>query len=183
LATDGDELAGLMAAYQQGDGAAFERLYAELAGPLLGYLRALSRDAVRADDLLQETFLQIHRSRHTYLPGRPLKPWAYAVARHVFLMSARAQRRRGKHETLADEELPDLPVPPEVESLGARDQVRRAVAGLPTEGREALLLHHVMGLSFREIAAVQGISEGAARVRAHRAMAVLRQRLVNEGAR
>jgi len=174
---DGDALAGMMVLYQQGDMGAFERLYAELAGQLRGYLRGLARDATRADDLLQETFLQIHRSRHTYLPGRPLKPWAYTIARHVFLMSARSDRRRGRHETLADEDLPELPIPAEVETLADRDRVRRAVAGLPVEGREAVLLHHVMGLSFREIGAVVGISEGAARVRAHRAMIALREEL------
>lgn len=174
---DGDQMERLMVLYQQGDLAAFERLYTLLAGQLRGYLRALARDASRADDLLQETFLQIHRSRHTYLPGRPLRPWVYAVARHVFLMSVRADRRRGRHEAVADDDLPELPVPAEVESLADRDRVRRAVAGLPGDGREAVLLHHVMGLSFREIGAVQGISEGAARVRAHRAMLALRAAL------
>jgi RNA polymerase sigma-70 factor (ECF subfamily) len=168
-------LPSLMASYQGGDMVAFETLYGTLAPELLGYLRALTREATRADDLLQETFLQLHRARHTYLPGRPVKPWVYAIARNVFLMSRRAAGRRGRHEVLAEEELPEVPVPPEVATLGERDAVRRAVASLPPDRRESLLLHHVFGMSFKEVGAVLGLSEGAAKLRAHRAMVALRE--------
>jgi RNA polymerase sigma-70 factor (ECF subfamily) len=163
-----------MEAYQGGSMEAFEALYAELAPPLLGYLGSLSRDAVRAEDLLQETFLQIHRSRHTYQAGRPVKPWVFAIARNVFLMHRRAATRRGRRETLADETLPELPVPPEVESLADRQTVTRALARLPQGRREALVLHHVLGMSFKEVGAALGITEGAAKVRAHRGMSELR---------
>jgi len=173
-----DELISLMIAYQGGEMAAFEALYAALAPPLGRYLRALTRDAGRAEDLLQETFLQLHRARRTYAPPRPVKPWAYAIARNVFLMARRAATRRARHETLADEELPELPVAPEAESLGDRDAVRRALVHVPEDRREALVLHHVHGLSFREVGAVQGVSEGAAKLRAHRGMIELRARLV-----
>lgn len=176
-------LRALMVAYQAGDGAAFEALYETLSRPIGGYLRALSRDAVRAEDLLQETFLQLHRARHTYLPSRPVRPWVYAIARNVFLMSRRAAARRGRHETPADGELPDFPVLPEVDDLGDRDAVRKALATLPEDRREALLLHHVWGLSFREVAAVQGISEAAAKLRAHRGVVALRERLRTGGGR
>jgi RNA polymerase sigma-70 factor (ECF subfamily) len=176
-ATGGDTLCELMMAYQHGDGAAFEALYGQLVSPLGGYLRALCRDAARAEDLLQETFLQVHRSRHTYLPSRPVKPWVYAIARNVFLMSRRATGRRSRHEMIADEALPDVPVPPEVESLADREAVRRALARVPEDRREALLLHHVSGLSFREIGAVLGVSEAAAKLRAHRGVVLLRELL------
>ncbi|MBZ5589164.1 MAG: RNA polymerase sigma factor [Acidobacteriia bacterium] len=170
-------LAALMVAYQDGDAMAFETLYGEVAGPILGYLRSLTRDATRAEDLLQETFLQVHRVRHTFERGRPVKPWLYAIARNVFLMHRRAAGRLGRHEGLADEELPDVPVPPEVESLADRDHVQKALAQLPPERREALLLHHVMGLSFQEVGAVLGVTAGAAKVRAHRGVVELRELL------
>ena len=171
---DGD-LAGLMAAYQGGDMNAFEELYARLAPRVRAYLTALTRDAVRAEDLLQDTFLQIHRARRTYEPPRPVRPWVYAIARNVFLMSARSASRRAKREVLPDEELPELPVPPEATSLGDREQLSRALAGLSPVRREAVVLHHVLGLSFKEIGGALGISEGAAKVRAHRGMVELRQ--------
>ena len=172
-----DELPRLMLAYQGGDPRAFEALYGRLASPLLGYLQSLTRDRGLAEDLLQETFLQLHRARATYLPGRPVKPWLYAIARNVFLMHRRAATRRGRREVLADEELPEVPVPPEVEGLGDREAVRHALAAVAEERREAVMLHHIMGMSFREVGGVLGISEGAAKVRAHRGMVQLREAL------
>jgi RNA polymerase sigma-70 factor (ECF subfamily) len=164
-----------MVAYQGGDTEAFGTVYAALRGALTRYLRALVRDSAIADDLVQETFLQLHRARHTFQPPRPVKPWVYAIARNVFLMHRRAALRRGRHETIADEALPDVPVPPEIESLGDRESVRKALARLPEGRREPLVLHHGLGMSFKEVGAVLGISEGAAKVRAHRALAELRE--------
>jgi len=178
-----DDLPRVMLAYQGGDVGAFEALYAALARPLLGYLQSLARDRARAEDLLQESFLQLHRARATYLPGRPVKPWVYAIARNVFLMHRRSVSRRGRHEVLADEELPDLPVPPEVDSLADRQAVRLALARLPGERREAVVLHHLAGMSFREVGAVLGISEGAAKIRAHRGVVQLRELLSGGGRR
>ena len=174
--TTGDaELGEAMVAYQQGSMEAFETLYRGLGSALRGYLRALARDTAMADDLLQETFLQLHRVRRTYQPPRPVRPWVYAIARNVFLMHRRATTRRGRHEVLADDVLPDVPVPPEIEALGARDAVQKALAALPEARREPLVLHHMLGMSFKEVAAVLGITEGAAKVRAHRALADVRE--------
>lgn len=170
-------LVELMRRYQDGDMGAFEELYAALSPPLGRYLRSLTRNATMADDLLQETFLQLHRARKTYTPPRPLKPWAYAIARHVFLMARRSAGRRAKHETTAPVELPEHPVSPEVETLGDQDLVRKALERVAKDHREALALHHLSGLSFKEVGRVLGISEGAAKVRAHRAMAALREML------
>lgn len=175
-----ETLTELMVAYQGGDTMAFEKLYASLAGPVLGYLRSLTRDAGRAEDLLQETFFHVHRARHTFDPTRSAKAWIFAIAHNVFLMSRRAAGRREKHEMLAEDELPEFPVPAEAEALASRDLVRRALARLPGNQREALLLFHVQGLSFEEVASVQGTTRMAARLRSHRAMAELRRLLAGE---
>lgn len=166
-----------MVAYQAGDVQAFETLYLCMAAALRGYLRSLARDAVRAEDLLQETFLQVHRARRTYLPGRPVRPWVYAIARNVFLMSLRVAARRARIEDPAADPEVEVPIPAEVEALADREDVRRALLSLPADRREAVVLHHVLGLSFREVGAVQGVSQGAAKVRAHRGMVELRERL------
>ena len=158
-----------MAAYQAGEASAFERLYHRLAPKIRKYLISLTLSVPRAEDLLQETFLQIHRSRHTYVPPRPVEPWAFGVARHVYLMDCRAWARRRRLEVEPDEALPELPVPPASEGSEDRTLLRRAVANLPEDRREPLLLHHVWGFSFQEIAGMLGIREGAAKVRAHRA--------------
>ncbi|MFI5167653.1 MAG: RNA polymerase sigma factor [Thermoanaerobaculales bacterium] len=169
-----DPLAAAMEAYQRGEMQAFERLWGALAGEMRGYLRALARDAAVADDLLQETFLQLHRVRHTYQPPRPVRPWVYAIARNVFLMHRRAAFRRSRHENVAEEELPDVAAPASADTLGDSETVRTALARLPRSRREPVVLHHIMGLSFKEVGAVLGISEGAAKLRAFRGLAELR---------
>ena len=162
-----------MVRYQAGEAEAFDQLYALLGPALRRYLLALARDAQRADDLLQDAFLQIHRSRRTYNPSRPVRPWAFAVARHVWLMDRRTRRRKAPpHADL--ESTPDLPVPPAVEGLAREDELRRALARVPGDRAESLLLHHVWGFTFEEIGKMLGIRAGAARVRASRAMTALR---------
>jgi RNA polymerase sigma-70 factor, ECF subfamily len=163
-----------MVAYQGGEAAAFARVYEALAPALRRYLTSLARDPVRGEDLVQETFLQIHRARRTYQPGRPVRPWVYAIARNVFLMGERARRRRDRREVIADQELPEIPVAAAGDEVLARRELARAVERLGRPRCEELLLHHVAGLSFREIGAVLGVSEGAAKVRAHRALKELR---------
>ncbi|MEM7584297.1 MAG: RNA polymerase sigma factor [Acidobacteriota bacterium] len=175
-----EELSAWMVAYQAGEIAAFERLYERLAPKIRKYLISLTLNVPRAEDLLQETFLQIHRSRRTYHPPRPVAPWAFGVARHVYLMDCRAWARRRRLEAEPGEDLPDLPVPAVGEGVADRDWVRKAVGGLPEDRREPLLLHHVWGFSFKEIAGILGIREGAAKVRAHRARKQLQDLLEEE---
>lgn len=167
----------LMVAYQAGDLKAFEAFYHRLSPKLLGYLSSLTWEPGLAEDLLQETFLQIHRSRHTYLPGRPVQPWAFAIARHVFLMDRRARARRRRIESDRVEELPEIPVPSFMAELGTRSELQQALAGLADDRREAVLLHHVWGFSFGEIGRMLGIREGTAKLRAHRAIGALRDSL------
>lgn len=167
------ELRELMQGYQSGSLEAFEQLYAALAPALLGYLRSLTGETSQAQDLLQEAFLQVHRSRHVYRPDLPVRPWVYAIARHVWLMHLRTRSRR----PAASSELPDVPVPAEVASLADRQALRAALAHVLPDRREALLLHHVWGFSFNEIGQMLGIRPDAAKIRSSRAMADLRKLL------
>ena len=171
--TDGDSLERLMARYQAGELEAFDALYAALAVPVRQYLTALARDRGHAQDLLQETFLQLHRSRRAYRTELPVRPWIFTIARHVWLMDRRTRSRRPRTEG----ELPELPVPAEIERVADRDALRRALAGVSPDRREALLLHHVWGFSFAEIAQMLGISTAAAKLRSSRGMTDLRERL------
>jgi RNA polymerase sigma-70 factor (ECF subfamily) len=170
-----------MVRYQQGEMAAFEELYRRTVPMIRGYLWAMTRDRARSADLTQESYLQIHRSRRTYDPRFPLKPWMLAVARHVHLMDRRKRGRRLSHEVEGLDAIPDPHVPAEMEGLADRDALERALAHLPGDWREALVLHHVHGLSFREIGRVVGVSEVGARVRASRGMARLRATLTMGG--
>jgi RNA polymerase sigma-70 factor (ECF subfamily) len=175
---EGDEqLRALMICYQGGSLDAFQEIYAHLAAGVRRYLLHLVGGAEIADDLLQETFLQMHRSRAAYNPAYAVKPWVFGLARNVFLMNRRAARRWAEvHETRED--LPEFPVLPEVDKLASQDEIRRSIARLSPDQAEALLLHHNWGFSFDEIAGMLGISAQAARARASRGMADLRAALI-----
>ena len=172
------ELCALMEGYLDGRLEAFDGLYAALSGRLRGYLLSQCRDPALADDLLQDTFLQVHRSRRTYEPGRPVTPWIFAIARHVFLMKRRSTGRRLRFEERLAAEAVSGDVPrDDLKALAEKDEVHRALDQVPADQREALLLHHVQGWSFAEIAARLGIRVNAAKTRAFRGMKKMRGHL------
>ncbi|MBV8071588.1 MAG: RNA polymerase sigma factor [Acidobacteriaceae bacterium] len=179
MVSDGDqELRALMIRYHGGSLEAFQEIYAQLAPGVRRYLLHLVRGSEIADDLLQETFLQMHRSRAAYNANYAVRPWVFGLARNVFLMNRRAARRWAKlHDSREDS--PEFPVLPEADRLGSQDEIRRCMADLPPDQSEALLLHHEWGFSFEEIAGMLGISAAAARSRASRGMADLRLALNN----
>lgn len=164
----------LMAEYQGGSGEAFDGLHEALAPQLRGYLISATRDRARADDLLQETFLQIHRARAAYRPGWPVRPWVFAIAKRVYLMDRRAAGRRARHEVPAGAEAPDASVPASVDQLNERRELALALRRVSPDGRRAFILHHVIGFSFADIAAKLGIDHGAAKVRSSRAASTMR---------
>ncbi|PYR42764.1 MAG: RNA polymerase sigma factor [Acidobacteria bacterium] len=173
-----DELEALMCEYLAGRIEAFDGLYAALGTRLRAYLLSLCRDSSVADDLLQETFLQMHRSRRTYQPGRPVAPWVFAIARHVFLMHRRGSARRVRFlERVAAAVGADDMMRDDRRALADVDAVRRALRAVPADQRRALVLHHVEGWSFAEIADRLGIRLNAAKTRAFRGMRRMREQL------
>src|ERR1700751_2344864 len=96
IVSDGDqELRALMIRYQGGSLEAFQEIYAQLAAAVRRYLSHLAGGSQIADDLLQETFLQMHRSRAAYNAAYAVRPWVFGLARNVFLMNRRAARGWG----------------------------------------------------------------------------------------
>jgi RNA polymerase sigma-70 factor, ECF subfamily len=176
-----DDLVALMVDYQAGRLEAFEGLYTSLAPQLRRHFAAARQGGL---DLVQETFLEIHRSRHTYTPPLPVTPWAFGVARNV---ERRHWRRHRRHDArLVALEGAPAPVAPGSDrepAIPATD-VETALRQVPPAGRNAWLMHHVHGLTFPEIADRLRIETSAARLRAHRAMVVLRAALgVGRGGR
>jgi RNA polymerase sigma-70 factor (ECF subfamily) len=172
---DDDALVRLLVAYQAGELAAFERLYATLAGELRRYFSAgMEPPASAAQDLVQDTFLEIHRSRHTYLPPLPVRPWVFGIARNVLGRHRRMAWRRSRHEDRHAEA--DAGRAAAAPTFEARD-LAAALARLPAGRREVWLLHHVHGFSFQQIAERFRIGVGAAKLRSSRAMRTLRAAL------
>jgi RNA polymerase sigma-70 factor (ECF subfamily) len=171
-------LCALMEGYLAGRIEAFDGLHAALSGRLRGYLLSQCRDPGLADDLLQDTFMQIHRSRRTYQPGRPVAPWVFAIARHVYLMNRRRASRRLRFEDRIAADLRSCDVArDDLRTMVEADEVRRALRGVPADQRRALLLHHVEGWSFVEVAERLGIRVNAAKTRAFRGIKKMREQL------
>jgi RNA polymerase sigma-70 factor (ECF subfamily) len=171
---DTEALDKLMREYQQGSLAAFEALYRALAPRLRSFIRTRVRHDARTSDLLQEAFLEIHRSRHTYLPGNPVAGWAFGIALNVVLRHRHVERRRDRHEVQTDTW--------ELEAeLRAADfelhPLQEALAHLSSDSRATWWMRNIEGLSFDAIARRLGIAAAAVRLRCSRASRALRAAL------
>jgi RNA polymerase sigma-70 factor (ECF subfamily) len=173
---DGSDLTGLMARYQAGEGDALAGLYRATAQGMINFVYGLIGDRALSEDVLQEVFLRVHRVRHTYTPGRPVRPWLYGIARHVAID---VLRKRGRELLVGDETLRERAVPAAGAALEMAD-LEAALAALPKTQREAFLMTKVSGLSVREAAAALGTTEGAVKVGVHRAVKALRSFLHEE---
>lgn len=172
MATNGEsDLEFWMARYQSADPEAPRMLIRALSPALLGFFRAQSATRQESEDLLQDTWLRIHRVRHTYRPGEPLLPWVYAIARRVRTDGYRKRRRIDSREKLTDE-LPDVAAG--VATPTALPEFEAMVAGLPDTQREVITLLKVGGLSLEEVARATSSTVGAVKQKAHRAYERLR---------
>jgi RNA polymerase sigma-70 factor (ECF subfamily) len=175
-----------MEQYCDGDGAAFRGLYEQTAPALLGYLVGLTHCRATADDLLQEAFLKLHNARATYVRGADPLPWMYTIAHRTFLDDAR-RRKRARVTATADGVVPDLAT-----SLDGRredeprepstpqhltEALRQAIERLPEPQRTAFELTRVARKPIADVAAQLGVSVGAVKLRAHRALQRLRAEL------
>jgi len=174
----------LMAQYCDGDASAFRALYALVAPRLLGYLMKMARERAVAEDLLQLTFLKLHRARAAYVRGADPLPWIYSIAHRTFLDEARRVKRAVVRVGEGDE-LPEQRADLRGETDDRRDEprvdpelVRRALdalAQIPEQQREAVVLTKLEGKSVAEAAEIAGTSVGAMKVRAHRGYEALRK--------
>ena len=166
----------LMERFVQGDEGAFSELFTRHAGRLRAALRRIVGPA--ADDVLQTTFLSIVRARGRYQKGAPFRPWLYTVAINAARDHLRRHRREESHAT---DTLPDVPAEQApLPDPGLTRTVEAALAQLPENQREAIVLHRFEGFSFKEIAKLLGVTETAVKVRAHRGYERLRMLLASE---
>jgi len=173
-----------MAAAQEGDRAAYERLLADILPALRAFTRRrLGDDSAAVEDVVQEVLLSVHRSRRTYRPERPFEPWLFAIARNAIADFQRTRaRRRGREESLPEDDFlqdgsppPSLSSPDEAGGSGELSPaLDAALAKLPRAQREAVVMLHLEGLSVVEAALRARVSAGALRVRAHRGYRALR---------
>jgi len=172
-----DDLKALMVRYQQGDPAAAAALVQCLSPALHRFFLVQSTSRRYADDLLQETWLRLHQSRQTWRPGEPVRPWLYAIARHIridhFRRMSRVETREQQVEPLP-ESAP--PTPPD-RSL----DLTALLATLPDSQREVVAMLKIAGMSLEEVARATSCSIGAVKQKSHRAYETLRERLTALG--
>ena len=164
----------LMVAYQAGDAAAATALVHRVSPLLYRLFRFDAASRAHADDLLQETWLRIHRVRRTYRAGEPVLPWAYAIARHVRIDHYRRMRRTSAREQSLEAGAPvaeSSHEPPPLEDLDA------LLSPLPASQREVIEMLKVAGMSLEEVARATSSSVGSVKQKAHRAYRRLRSHL------
>jgi RNA polymerase sigma-70 factor, ECF subfamily len=127
------------------------------------YARALTRNADTADDLVQDTLVRALRSEHLF-HGGDVRSWLYTILTNLNRNRLRSLARRPALSPLEDNDAPDLAGP----EAGGRD-IERALATLVDDQRHALLLVVLEGLTYREVAEVQGVPIGTVMSRLARA--------------
>jgi len=168
----------LMARYQEGDFAAATALIDRISPQLHRFFVAQFASRADADDLLQETWLRIHRVRHTYRPGQPVLPWFYAIARHVRVDHYRKALRTSAREQRLEETSKVV----RGES-GKADDLEALLATLPESQREVIEMLKVAGMSLEEVARATSSSVGSVKQKVHRAYKKLREKMSGMGLR
>ncbi|MEM8547335.1 MAG: RNA polymerase sigma factor [Pseudomonadota bacterium] len=162
----------LMQKAARGNRRAMDQLYGLLATPLYNYLLRLSGDPDLANDALQNTFLQAWQSRDTFR-GDGARPWLFVIARNA------SRRLRTPPVATPAAETADPGADPAAAQTARETaaQLEHALAKLPEDTREAIVLSRVAGLDLDEIAGILGTTNGALRVRLSRGLAALKKEL------
>ena len=180
--------AELMLRVREGDSLSFSLLLEKHRGPVIHFLYRMVLNQAIAEELAQEVFLRVYRSRATYEPTAKFTTWLFRIATHLALNSIRDGRNEKLQESL-DREVSDGPVrqvatgEPNVEQLLVREarllEVRQAIESLPGKQRAAVLMHKYDEMEYSQIAGVLNCSESAVKSLLFRAYEALRARLAH----
>jgi RNA polymerase sigma-70 factor (ECF subfamily) len=168
-----------MERYAAGDEAAFAIVYDALAPRLYGYLLRHTRDRARAEDLVQQTMLNVHRARLQFIPGAEVVPWAFAISRRLLLDGVRHGKRQVPTATSDPEWVPSEGASADslVQARELAVRIDQVLATLPAAQRAAFELLKYEGFSVADAAEVLGTTANAVKIRAHRAAEALRAAL------
>jgi RNA polymerase sigma-70 factor (ECF subfamily) len=180
--------AELMLRVKEGDGASFGVLLDKHRSSVVHFLYRMIQNHAVAEELAQEVFLRVYRSRSTYEPTAKFTTWLFRIATHLALNSLRDGKNERFQEHL-DDDTHDMPgrqvsdTRPSVEQYmvyeARLDEVRRAVAALPEKQRAAVLMHKYDEMEYSQIARALSCSESAVKSLLFRAYETLRARLAH----
>jgi RNA polymerase sigma-70 factor (ECF subfamily) len=170
-----------MTRYAGGDSAAFTELFSMLEPKLRKHLRSLCHSEELARELTQETFLRIHRARHSFGHGRAALPWAHAIARNCYRSHTRAWSSRLWRASVDADDCPlqaGISHDTEARAIARETEqmLERVLAKLP-EGHRRVAYLRAQGLSVGAVARNLGVSEGAVKLRSFRTYGTLRRAL------
>jgi len=174
----------MLAAAQRGDADA----YRAFLKAVLPFARAIARRRARtadaAEDIVQDALLTIHRVRHTYMPGRPVRPWLAAIVSRRAVDAARRGGRIGArelHNPAAYETFADDAANRSEQASQSADEVGRMMDGLTPRQKEAVELVKLKEMTLAEASDASGQSVGSLKVNVHRAIQRMRQALARGG--
>jgi RNA polymerase sigma-70 factor (ECF subfamily) len=181
--------AEMMLRVKAGDDAAFDYLVQKYRRPIIGFMYRMAHNAAAAEDLAQEVFLRVYRSRGSYEPSAKFSTWLYRIATNLGVNFARDTRHERPENVMNLDEpdmetgqAPDLAdkVPNVEEEILRRERltaIRQKVEALPERQRMAVLMHKYQQMDYRQIAEVLKLSESATKSLLFRAYETLRQEL------
>jgi RNA polymerase sigma-70 factor (ECF subfamily) len=171
------------------DTAAFEYLANKFHRPMIAFMYRMCHNQALAEELAQEVFLRVYRSRKSYAAEAKFTTWLYRIATNLAVNHARDHKveRSGKVVSL-DEPDEESGTTPDVadSTMNAEQQIlrnerlaaiKKHILALPEKQRAAVLMHKYDGMDYREIAAVLKLSESATKSLLFRAYEALRERL------
>lgn len=181
--------AQIMLQVKAGDDSAFEYLVQKYRRPMVNFMFRMAHNNAAAEDLAQEVFLRVYRSRESYEASAKFTTWLYRIATNLAVNHARDTRHERPENTVSLDEpdqesghtldLPDR-TPSAEEAIVRRERVaaiRQRVQALPERQRIAVVMHKYQQMEYRQIADVLKLSESATKSLLFRAYETLREQL------
>jgi RNA polymerase sigma-70 factor, ECF subfamily len=181
--------AEVMLRVKAGDDSAYAFLIQKYRRPLVGFMYRMCHNPATAEELAQEVFLRVYRSRSSYEPSAKFSTWLYRIATNLAVNHARDTRHERPENTVRlDEPDQETGTTPDLadQSLSAEEQllkrerlaaIRSKVNALPERQRLAVMMHKYQQMDYRQIAAVMKLSESATKSLLFRAYETLREQL------
>jgi len=181
--------AELMLRVRDGDDGCYNFLIEKYRNPIIHFMFRMVRNQAIAEELAQEVFLRVYRSRQTYRAEAKFSTWLYRIATNLGVNHARDTKQERSAQTVYLDEpdpetgsTPDVAdMTPSVEQDMVRDErmnaIRQHVMALPERQRTAVLMHKYQGMDYKDIGDVLKLSESATKSLLFRAYQTLRERL------
>ncbi|MGA2370392.1 MAG: RNA polymerase sigma factor [Candidatus Korobacteraceae bacterium] len=172
-----------------GDDSAFDYLVEKYRRPMISFMYRMTHNQAVAEELAQEVFLRVYRSRQSYAASAKFTTWLYRIATNLAVNHARDTKHERPENTVnIDEPDADTGMTVDVADSGLNAEqiilrrerlaaIRRQVEALPERQRMAVLMHKYQSMDYKEIAAVLKLSESATKSLLFRAYETLRETL------